>query len=150
MKFQKKYLYLVLIIFCLFLVVIFWFFGGKSKSKNNPELISPTDARIPTVDNTVKIDLINTLPGKEVLLTIDNIPQTTDTIDYELSYQTKNQGFQGIIGTIEVKNKKNFQKKLTLGTCSSGTCVYHQVVGKIKLILKFNGSYGEKIFEKEY
>ncbi len=149
MKYKKKYLYSLIFIFLLLLVIFLALFA-KNKSKKTTDLIQPTEVKIPTIDNTVKIDLISLLSGKEVLLKIDNIPQTTETIDYELSYQTKNQGFQGIIGTIDVENKKNFQKKLTLGTCSSGTCVYHQLVGKIKLNLKFNGSYGEKIFEKEY
>ena len=83
------------------------------------------------------------------MLKVGNIPKNTQSIDYELSYQTAQQGLQGVIGTV-TSEKDNFEKKLTLGTCSSGTCVYHQVVGKIKLTLKFTGEYGEKIFEKEY
>jgi len=55
-----------------------------------------------------------------------------------------------VIGTIALNSESEYLKKITLGTCSSGKCVYHEVVGKIKVSLKFTGSYGEKIFEKEY
>jgi hypothetical protein len=41
-------------------------------------------------------------------------------------------------------------RKIVLGTCSSGTCRYHNILGPIKLNLKFTGSYGEKIYEKEF
>jgi len=121
--------------------------GATKSSTISP---GPTEAVIPTVDSLVKVDLVSSQPGKEVALSIKNIPMSTQTIDYELSYQTRQQGLQGVIGTITLTNETEYEKKLTLGTCSSGTCVYHQVVGKIKLTLKFTGGYGEKIFEKEY
>ncbi len=150
MNLQKKYLYPGLVILVLLLVIGYWLLGRKSNFKNTSPAISPTEAVIPTVDSSVKVDLVSSLPGKEVLLRIENIPVGTETVDYELSYQTAQQGLQGVMGTIKLDNDKRYEKKLTLGTCSSGTCVYHQLVGKIRLTLKFTGSYGEKIFEREY
>ena len=108
-----------------------------------------TEEVIPTVDSSVEVTLESALGNKEVTLSINNIPKNTKTIDYELSYQTEKQGLQGVIGTIKLDNEKSYQKKLTLGTCSSGTCVYHTVIGKIKLNLRFTGDYGERVFEKE-
>lgn len=150
MKIEKKYLYLGIIVLIFLIVSGCRLLGRKSNLKTSSSSVSPTQMLIPTIDSSVKVDLISFLPGKEVMLAIENIPVGTEAIDYELSYQTKKQGYQGIIGTIQVDNNINYQKKLTLGTCSSGTCVYHQVEGKIKLTLKFTGSYGEKIFEREY
>ncbi|MFN4212607.1 MAG: hypothetical protein ACK4FL_01420 [Microgenomates group bacterium] len=150
MKLEKKHLYFGIMALILLFVISYWLLTRKSNVKNISLPVSPTEVVIPTVDNSVKVDLISLQVGKEVMLTIENIPPETQTIDYELSYQTAKQGFQGVIGTAEVKNKKSYQKKITLGTCSSGTCVYHEVMGKIKLTLKFNGGYGERIFEKEY
>lgn len=134
------------------LIAAFVFLNQTKQSKNLPEKeIINSEMVIPTVDNSVKVDLQPLIGKKEVLLKIDNIPSGTKTTDYELSYQTKEQGLQGIIGTISLEeDEKNYEKKLTLGTCSSGRCIYHNVTGKIKLNLKFSGDYGEKIFEKEY
>jgi hypothetical protein len=121
--------------------------GNTKTSIGSPE---PTEAVVPTIDSSVSVDLTSTSGGKEVSLEIKGIPSGTQAIDYELSYQTGQQGLQGVIGTIALNSESEYLKKITLGTCSSGKCVYHEVVGKIKVSLKFTGSYGEKIFEKEY
>lgn len=110
----------------------------------------PTEAVIPTISDDVKIDLVSSSAGREVVLQIKDIPSGTQIIDYELSYQTAQQGLQGVIGTIELRGESAIDKNLTLGTCSSGTCIYHQVVGEVRLNLRFSGDYGEKVFEKEY
>ena len=82
---------------------------------------------------------------------MDAVPPGTQTVEYELSYQEKEKGLQGVLGTVTLdENQTEFDKQITLGTCSSGRCVYHEVVGKVKATLKFSGSYGDKIFEKEY
>lgn len=123
---------------------------SEVKKQENEDLL-PTEVVIPTIDKTVKVDLISSSLGKEVSLQIRGIPAGTDTVDYELSYQTKQQGLQGVIGTIQLdKNESEINKTLTLGTCSSGTCIYHEVDGKIRLNLRFTGKYGDKVFEKEY
>lgn len=131
------------------LVIGVFIFNRKQVSKVTIEDTSPTDQIIPTIDNSVDVSLTSQTGNKEVLLEVSNMPKNTQSVDYELSYQTAQQGLQGVIGTV-TNEGDSFEKKLTLGTCSSGTCVYHQVVGKIKLTLKFTGEYGEKIFEKEY
>lgn len=106
---------------------------------------------IPTVDSSVIVDLQQKTPGKEVVLVISHVPNGTKTIEYSLTYDTRKQNAQGVIGTISTSAEtKEYQKQITLGTCSSGTCVYHDVVGPIKVSLKFTGSFGEKVFEKDF
>lgn len=122
---------------------------GMKPVQKRSEDVQPTEAIIPTLDSSVKVDLTSSLGGKEVMLEIKHIPTDTRTIEYELSYQTRQQGLQGVIGTIMLNNESKYEKRITLGTCSSGKCVYHEVVGKIKLTLKFTGGYGDKLFEKE-
>ncbi len=124
--------------------------GGANNSAGTSPTPTVQEQVIPTIDSSVLVVLTQITQGKEVLLQIKNVPTGTQTIDYELSYQTKQQGLQGLIGTIQVAGKNEFEKQLTLGTCSSGTCVYHEVVGSIKLGLKFTGDYGEKVFDKEF
>jgi len=151
MVFKKKgFLIIGAVLFFLIIFIIISSLTKKEKVALN-SLITPTEGIIPTIDSSVKISLKPLIEGKEIMLTIENIPEKTQLIDYELSYQTAKQGLQGVIGTIDLsKNEKKYEKRITLGTCSSGTCVYHQVVGKIRLTLKFTGDYGEKIFEKDY
>ncbi|MEK7070459.1 MAG: hypothetical protein AAB966_01495 [Patescibacteria group bacterium] len=92
---------------------------------------------------------------------IQNAPGGTQTADLELTYnrerQTTDEGDSslipdGAIASCEFKNgSRNCEKDgITLGTCSSGVCRYHKVVGKVKLSILFSGSYGKKAFEKEY
>lgn len=152
MKFDKKKLMLAGAVVLTVLIV-----GGVMLASRKPEVkkqdedLLPTEVVIPTVDKSVLIDLVSASSGREVTLQVKNIPKGTKSIDYELSYQTASQGLQGVIGTIELKkNELELKKTLTLGTCSSGTCVYHQVVGKVRLNLRFTGNYGDKVFEKEY
>lgn len=149
MKLSKSRLMIIGGVLIVVLVGMFVLRGGANSKKTIPSA-EPTEAVIPTVDSSVQVNLTASLPGREVLLDIKNIPGGTQTIDYELSYQTKQQGLQGVIGTLTLNNESGYQKRITLGTCSSGKCVYHEVMGKIKLTLKFTGNYGDKVFEKEY
>jgi hypothetical protein len=150
MKLKKSQLVLIGGVTAILLLVGILIVRGTGPSKKEIQTVEPTETVIPTLDSSVKVDLISSLGGKEVVLEIKDIPTNTQTIDYELSYQTRQQGLQGVIGTITLNNESKYEKRITLGTCSSGRCVYHEVVGKIKLSLKFSGSYGEKLFDKEY
>jgi len=126
-------------------------FNKSGKTEQKTEVI-PTEILIPTVDSSVKVQLRSATAGRDVTLSIVGVPNGTTSMEYSLSYNTAKQGIQGVIGTVnsaDIKSKA-YTKDLTLGTCSSGTCVYHEVDGPISLSLKFNGSYGEKIFEKEF
>ena len=102
--------------------------GSKSKQKTSNS-VTPTDTAISSVDSSVKVNVEGTNQNREANLSVSAIPAGTTTIDYELSYNTESQGLQGVIGTITLTGENTAEKKLTLGTCSSGTCVYHKVVG---------------------
>ncbi len=137
--------------FLMILIGLTFFFNlknNKNKSDKN-NLIIPTENLIPTISSEVKVNLNYVNNKREVLLTINNIPQKTSVIEYIITYETEEGGLQGVNGTIEVKSN-SFEKKITLGTCSSGTCVYHHVKGKIKLELTFKGDFGQKYFSRDY
>ncbi|MCX7880940.1 MAG: hypothetical protein N2482_00285 [Patescibacteria group bacterium] len=150
-KIEKKHFFIFGMIAVLLLIIIFWLIIGKKlKSKNDDrQQLIPTETIIPTIDSSVKVSLTPFSQGKEVLLSIKSIPLGTKSLEYILSYETEDGGLQGVNSLAEVQGRE-FEKKITLGTCSSGTCVYHQIKGEIKLELKFIGDYGEKIFEKNY
>ncbi|MDO8609001.1 MAG: hypothetical protein Q7R95_00475 [bacterium] len=148
---KKKLLFCGLIVVVLIVVGALFILNNKSnKAVSKPTVNDSQELVIPTVDSSVIVDLSSSIAGKEVVLKINGIPASTTSFEYQLSYQTKQQGFQGVTGTVSSIKDSSFEKTIKLGTCSSGTCVYHQVVGTIKVTLRFTGSYGDKIFEKDF
>lgn len=134
----------------LFILSGYWLFIGRKTSANKKnEQTAPLDGAIPTIDSSVKISLTADTGKKEVLLSIKNIPLNTTGLEYILSYETVEGGLQGVNSTAEITGRV-FEKKITLGTCSSGTCVYHNIKDKIKLELIFKGNNEDKYFTKEY
>jgi hypothetical protein len=149
-KSKKAVLIVILILICVILATFIYRMKNNQVVKKSTEKSTEPNLIIPTTDASTVVTLTPVDSGKEVQLKIMGIPTDTKMIKYELSYSTKQQGFQGVIGTISPGNKKEFEKNITLGTCSSGRCVYHEVVGSVKTTLKFSGGYGEKILEKEF
>jgi len=148
---QKKIVIILLLVIILVIGFILVNISNKKTVKKPVNNQVETESVVPTTDASTVATLNSSNGGKEVILKIKGIPNNTVSVDYELSYSTKQQGFQGVIGTISPDNtEKVFEKKITLGTCSSGKCVYHEVVGVIKTTLKFSGDYGVKILEKEF
>jgi len=134
----------------LFIFSGYWLLIGRKTTPNNKNVqITPSDDVIPTIDSSVKISLTALTGKKEVLLSIKNMPKNTNSLEYILSYETVEGGLQGVNSTAEIAGS-DFEKKITLGTCSSGTCVYHNIKNKIKLELVFKGDGGDKSFMKEY
>ena len=134
----------------LFVFSGYWLLIGRKATVNNKnEQVVPTDAVIPTIDSSVKISLTPLTGRKEVLLSIKNMPKNTNSLEYILSYETIEGGLQGVNSTAEITGS-DFEKKITLGTCSSGTCVYHNIKDKIKIELVFKGDNEDKYFTKEY
>lgn len=154
MKNKNKMILIGGVLAVLILVGIVYLNSRKSnESSTSPGGQLPTEVVVPTVDASVKVTLTSVLENKRVMLSIAGIPIGTNSIEYELSYQTAQQGLQGILTPEPITisgGQRVFNKELVLGTESSGRFVYHQVVGKIKVNVKFNGSYGSKIFEKEF
>ncbi len=150
---KKKWMHWGGIVLVIIIVVVgaFLLINRNNKSPSQNEQPLQNQAPLPKVDSSVTVSLNPASGKREVVLAVDNIPGQTSTIDYELSYQTVSQGLQGVIGTIHLgSGESSYKKSITLGTCSTGTCIYHEVVGSISLSLKFSGGYGQKIFEKDF
>jgi len=137
--------FLVLFVFSGYWLLI----GRKATVNNRNEQVVPTDAVIPTIDSSVKINLTPLTGKKEVMLSIKNMPKNTNSLEYILSYETVEGGLQGVNSMAKITGS-DFEKKITLGTCSSGTCVYHNIKDKIKIELVFKGDNEDKYFTKEY
>ncbi len=126
--------------------------GGGSATQTESVTATPSpEMVIPTVGSQTTVTVTPANTRHAVIVDVEGIPAGTTSIDYSISYQTKQQGLQGIIGTISLDNgETSYQIKRDLGTCSSGTCVYHDVVGKVTVQLKFTGDYGDKLYEKDF
>lgn len=161
----KKYLMIGGLV-VLLLIVGLLIFSRANVKKEEVTDIEPTEEVLPTVDASVKVEFKSLRKG-EALLTVSNEPKNTDLIEFELSYSVVNTDTseggggtvdQGAIGKCyqvseiwecgEASGGRG--RKIVLGTCSSGVCRYHDIVGPVKVVLKFSGDYGQKIFEKEY
>jgi hypothetical protein len=157
---------LVVLVLALSVVVI----GGRSGGKKPPGVI-PTETIIPTVDASVKVSLTE-LKKSVASLTVKNAPKGTKSIEYLISYDAEPgaafsdeaegldvipQGFQGTCrkkGSLwECGNEEPIypgRRVIVFGSSSSGVYRFHDIVGKVKVSLKFTGSYGERIFERDY
>lgn len=161
----KKYLMFGGLI-VLLLIIGFFIFSRSNVNKEEATDIEPTEEILPTVDSSVKVEFKSFKKG-EALLTVSNEPKGTNLIEFELSYSVVNTDTsegggdtvdQGAIGKCYRvsgiwecgESSGGGGRKIVLGTCSSGVCRYHNVVGRVKVVLKFTGDYGQKIFEKEY
>lgn len=142
------------VIIALLIVIIVLMSGGKKEeaqaNPTEPQVAQEEPEAIPTVDPSVKV-AVEAMAGNKVSIEVDGVPDGTDTIDYELSYDTSDKGMQGVIGQLEINGDKAApDEEIFLGTCSSGTCISHNVTGSTKVTLHFSGTYGEQLFEEEY
>ncbi len=148
---QKKLLIVAGVIVVVLLLGGVFLANRKSSNSNQSTSSIKNEAVIPTVDSSVQVSLTAQKGNKEVKLSVTGIPNGTQSLEYELSYETSNRGTQGIITQpIDINGQSSWDKVLTLGTCSSGTCVYDLVTSPISISLKFTGSYGQRVFEKQF
>ncbi len=167
MNFKKKYFFGGVIIFLFLLIFLIIFLFNKKPAKKEV-LISEKNQQdiLPTVESSVKVDFQSIKKG-EAVLKVFNSPKKTDSIEFEISYFVKNNDVneggdelveQGVIGKCYQEDnfwscgqgESSTNRKIVFGTCSSGVCRYHNIIGQVNLTLKFTGSYGEKIFNKKY
>jgi len=137
---------LFLILFFLFISFIFYRNLKKRAYKKEEKALSADNL----VFKNLKVSILKARKKGAVVLKIKNIPSKVNQIEYELTYPTEDKGLQGVIGTIDDLSGSDYEKEIFLGTCSSGVCIQHKLAGKISLLLKFIGDFGEQTFEAEY
>lgn len=117
---------------------------GCSLFKKKPD---PSPTPKPAINEPVNVidvsqrPYINLTPrndGREVTLTLHNLPKPATEMEYELEYQAGTL-LQGAFGSVDLSSP-NFplDTKILLGSCSAGgACSYHEDVQGGTLILKF-------------
>lgn len=153
---QNKKMLMVAAVVLLVFGVGFFLVRGNGSNKADEEAneeVLPDIEVLPTVADTVKVKITSDAKKQEASLSVTGVPEGTESIEYELSYDADIDGEKvpkGVIGTIEFDGKEPVKRQITLGTCSSGTCKYDKGIASIKASLKFTGSYGGQLFEGEF
>ena len=146
---SKKY-YIIGAVVLVLIVVGGIYLMNKNNSSQQAEkkesVFEQPDEVIPTVDSSVKVAIKGTT---DAMITVEGIPDGTETIEYELSYNTKSGSIEGVFGMIEVSGSKA-EEEVTFGTCSSGVCRYHEIDGPVTGNFVFEGSYGKRMLEQEF
>lgn len=141
---------IILLIAILLLGGVVLVLESRNKSNTSKESLAPTPF-LPPADPRIKVDLQPLDRGKTVLLTISNYPEDVYLIEYELTYKSDKKQ-EGVFGTIKLQpGETSITREITLGTCSSGRCVYHNLTdNKGLLTIKFNAKSGASRFQKEF
>lgn len=144
------------VFFVVALIIVLIFAGGvfvlrSGKNSQGSTATPSVTSFLPPADPNIKVDLKPINEGRIVILSLADIPGDTISIEYELTYVTENGLPKGVLGTTKLEpGQKSVEREITLGTCSSGKCVYDENVEKVTVTLKFNTSSGASRFQKEY
>lgn len=138
------------------IVVLVLVIGGSGwliknlQSEPAPFASAEPKLTLPEADSNIKVDLQPKSGGKAVILTVNNIPSGTISVEYELSYLTGEGLPKGALGKIDLKGKTDLTREILLGTCSKSVCTYDEGVESVNLVLRFNHPDGASQFSKEY
>ena len=158
---QKK---IIVGVVCAVVVIFGIWFASNANNKNKgqgTENVLENEPTIAPVDSSVIVSLEEAGRKGEVEISVKNAPEGTKKAEMELTYNRAARAEDdtdsdvipdGVLTGCDFKSGQRSCVKtgITLGTCSSGVCRYHSVVGGIRLSIIFSGSYGERSFEKEY
>lgn len=103
---------------------------------------------IPTVGPDVKVNVEGIDNNRSLLVSVDNVPDGTETIELEVGYMREEADVDGPIADGSFKDLKidgnRAEAEILLGTESSGVKRYHVLTdGEIRAVLLFKGEYGE-------
>lgn len=153
MKLLPKHLYIIGGIIGVSLLVIIGFLLTRSQNakpvKEDQESVFEEPAEeVPPVSDSVKVSI----KGRtEAEITILGVPDGTEEIEYELSYNTKSGSIEGVFGTMTPDaSGTKATEEVTFGTCSSGVCRYHEIDGPVSGTFIFSGDYGKQMLEQEF
>jgi hypothetical protein len=142
---MKKYLPLIIFVFGLIVLVCVYFFVIKpSKKEATKEEVSDVLIEVGLNDRPVT-SLTPTADGHWLNLKIDKIKIEAASLDYELLYELPDGRTQGVPGTINLNSQKVIERKLLLGSESSGKFRYDEGVKEGTLTLRFRNDKGKMI-----
>lgn len=141
---MKKFLpfFLFLIGALVIAVVYFFVIRGKKEANINPDDVALT--QVPLEKRPV-VSLTPTSDGHFLTLKVDKIEIDADSLDYELLYSVPGGATQGVPGTLSLDGQTRVEKKLLLGSESSGKFRYDEGVEQGMLTLRFRDAKGKLV-----
>ncbi len=153
MKLLPKHLYIIGGVIGVILLFVIGFLvtksqGDKPVAEEQESVFEEPAEEVPPVSTSVKASI----KGRtEAEISIVGIPEGTEDIEYELSYNTKSGSIEGVFGTMKPEGSgSTATAEVTFGTCSSGVCRYHEIDGAVNGTFIFSGSYGKQMLEQEF
>lgn len=140
----KKYLPLILLGFGLLAVIVGIVIVKNIKKQS---VVTDDDIAVPEIpaDQRPSISLTPTSDGHWLNFVVSKLNvKGAASMDYELVYSVKNGGQQGVPGTVKLDGN-NIERKLLLGSESSGKFRYDEGVETGTMTLRFRNSNGKLI-----
>jgi hypothetical protein len=142
---MKKLLPVILFVVGIAFVGVIYFMFGRSTKKT--EVVEEEDnvvAEIALADRPVT-SLTPTKDGHWLVLKIENIKVKATSMDYELLYKVGDGRTQGVPGNIKLSGESRIERKLLLGSESSGKFRYDEGVEEGTISLRFRNDKGKLI-----
>jgi len=140
---MKKYLPIILFVTGLIVVVVaFLFVRGRTGSSGDYD--DENVAELPFEKKPVA-SLTPSEDGHWLTLLIEKIDINAETLDYELIYVLPDGRSQGPGGTVKLKGEEELERKLLLGSESSGNYYYDEGVENGTLTLRFRDKKGKLV-----
>lgn len=140
---MKKYLPIILfVVGIVFLVGIVLLI--KSNRHKGSEEETETVAEIP-LEQRPMVSLTPTADGHWLNLVVSKIKVEAQSLDYELLYKLPDGRTQGVPGSVSLGGKTDFERKLLLGSESSGKFRYDEGVEAGTLTLRFRNDKGKLV-----
>lgn len=141
---MKRYLPLLLFLGGLLVLAGVYFFVIRKPAIENSGTEEETLLEVSLADRPVA-SLTPTADGHWLNLVIEKIKIAGQSLDYELLYTLADGRTQGVPGTIALKGESKIERKLLLGSESSGKFRYDEGVETGTLALRFRNAKGKLI-----
>lgn len=148
---MKKSLLALLILLVVIGLGVGIFLFTRSKKVDEKEPLMPVETFVTTaVEDRPFVSLFPSEDGHWLTLKVEGI-KNADSLEYELVYDTADGMSQGAVGgPFSLSGETGYEKKILLGTQSSGHYRYHEGVENGSLMIRLDGGPGPRKFTSEF
>lgn len=148
---MKRNLAIILIIAIVILLLVGGVLILRSRKAKEPSVTKkPEGVLIETsLEERPYINLTPSSDGHWLTIEVSRIKET-ESLEYELLYNTASGATQGSINTVSLNGKSSYSKKILLGSESSGHYKYDEGVTQGTLTVRLRGGRGTRKFVSEF
>lgn len=141
---NKKYFPLVLIVLALGILTTI-VLVVRSRNNSVPQTGEVTTVQEVSLEKRPIASLTPSADGHWLTLVIEKLTIKAESMDYELLYDLPDGRTQGVPGTISLKSEEKIERKLLLGSESSGKFRYDEGVKEGQLTIRFRDGKGKLV-----